>query len=359
MTDSDVVSFDYTINILPPLEVAAPTASPIAGIYDTVVIVRLSTTTDGATIYYTTDGTDPKTSNTRAIFSTSLNIDVNTPINAYATKDGMTDSDVVSFDYTINALSPNVTFRLLDLQRISVNVNGAETTAKPGYVAHSAEPSVSADGRYVAFYSYANNLVQGDINNAEDVFVKDTKDGTVVRVSVTSTGGQSNGGISDKPRITPDGRYVVFRSSSTNLATGNPADDTNTNWDIFVHDRDLDANEVFDEPGKIKTIRVSINSTGEQTTHSNYGNGDPSISDNGRFVCIYDRQNQLLKRLSTTLQGVEANMGGWEVSPVSTNGQYVAFTSASSDLVPNDTNDEDDVFLVSIDPDAPLFTPDV
>jgi len=181
----------------------------------------------------------------------------------------------------------------------------------------------------------------------------------VVRVSVTSTGGQSNGGISDKPRITPDGRYVVFRSSSTNLATGNPADDTNTNWDIFVHDRDLDANEVFDEPGKIKTIRVSINSTGEQTTHSNYGNGDPSISDNGRFVCIYDRQNQLLKRLSTTLQGVEANMGGWEVSPVSTNGQYVAFTSASSDLVPNDTNDEDDVFLVSIDPDAPLFTPDV
>ncbi len=537
MTDSDVVTFTYTINLL---QVAMPTADPLPGDFNLAITVRLSTTTEGATIYYTTDGSDPKTSLTRAIFSALLNINLNSTIKAYAAKDGMSDSDVVSFDYTINSLPPNVTLRLLDLQRISVNVNGDETTAKPDYVAHSAEPSVSADGRYVAFYSYANNLVQGDTNNAEDIFVKDTKDATVVRVSVTSTGGQSNGGATNMPRITPDGRYVVFRSGSTNLATGNPADDTNNNWDIFVHDRDTDENGLYDEADGFKTIRVSISSTGEQTTHSNFGNCNPSISDNGRFICfstdatnlvvegtngkdhiyvhdrdadednifdeagaittrrvsvsssgdeadtdcyapeisgngryvvfasgattlvpgistfgiylhdlqtgttswltegthpqisydgnyiafesgnnvyclerstgniqcvslsisggepdkycfgsrispngrfvtfcsgatnlvpddtnecndvfIYDRQNQLLKRLSTTPQGVEANLGGWEVSPVSSNGQYVAFTSASSDLVPNDTNDEDDVFLVSIDPDAPLFTPDV
>ena len=102
MTDSDVVTFTYTINLL---QVAMPTADPLPGDFNLAITVRLSTTTEGATIYYTTDGNDPKTSLTRAIFSALLNINLNTTIKAYAAKDGMSDSDVVSFDYTIN-LSP-------------------------------------------------------------------------------------------------------------------------------------------------------------------------------------------------------------------------------------------------------------
>ena len=106
MTDSDVVNFAYTINLPLPLQVDVPTASPLPGVFTLTIKVNLSTTTEGASIFYTTDGSDPKTSLTRALFSTLLNINVNTTIKVYATKEGMTDSDVVTFNYTINLPSP-------------------------------------------------------------------------------------------------------------------------------------------------------------------------------------------------------------------------------------------------------------
>lgn len=96
---------------------------------------------------------------------------------------------------------------------------------------HSGNPALSADGRYVAFDSDADNLVPGDTNRAKDVFVYDRETGETIRVSVTLSGGQRKGDSSLR-FLSPDGRSVLFASSTG----GSPFGDQE--WDLFVHDRD-------------------------------------------------------------------------------------------------------------------------
>lgn len=93
-------------------------------------------------------------------------------------------------------------------------------------------PSIGADGRTAVFYSYAGNLAAGDTNGQLDVFVRDLKAGTTERVSTGTKGAEGNG-MSELPTISDDGRYVAFQSTSGNLVD----DDTNRRSDIFVHDR--------------------------------------------------------------------------------------------------------------------------
>lgn len=88
---------------------------------------------------------------------------------------------------------------------------------------------ISADGRHVAFYSDASNLVAGDTNGVWDIFVHDRQTGQTARVSVDSGGGQANG-ISRGASISADGRYVTFYSDAANLVAG----DTNAAWDAFA-----------------------------------------------------------------------------------------------------------------------------
>lgn len=338
----------------------APTASPAAGTYSTAQSVCLSSTTEGATIYYTLDGSDPTTSNTRSIYSDAISIEETTTIKACAVKDGMTASDAISFTYTIDIQDADYSLGIIELSRMSVNNYSEQTTSSN--IAHSDSPWLSADGRYMVFHSYANNLILGDTNNSDDIFVKDTLYGVVTRVSVTTSGIQANGGACDQPRITPDGRYVVFRSGSTNLATGDPADDTNGNWDVFVHDRDTDGNAIFDEAEKIMTRRVSVTSSGEQAAPCNMGNSFPSISNNGRFVCFASQAANLAEGANGMLQiyvhdrdvdedeifDEEGAVATLQVSvsnagiqgdndcyypEISGDGRYVVFTSASTNLV--------------------------
>jgi hypothetical protein len=96
-------------------------------------------------------------------------------------------------------------------------------------------PDVSGDGRHVAFYSDASNLVAGDTNGKRDVFVRDRVAGATDRVSVSGAGTQGNG-ESSHPSLAADGRFAAFQSLANNLVTG----DTNGAWDIFVRDRDDD-----------------------------------------------------------------------------------------------------------------------
>jgi Tol biopolymer transport system component len=110
--------------------------------------------------------------------------------------------------------------------RVSVASNGAQGNGD------SFSSSISADGRYVAFHSIASNLVSGDTNGAWDVFVHDRQSGQTTRVSAASNGAQGNGD-SESPSISADGRYVAFSSDASNLVSG----DTNGAWDVFVHDR--------------------------------------------------------------------------------------------------------------------------
>src|SRR5207245_282238 len=107
--------------------------------------------------------------------------------------------------------------------RASLSTLGAQGNAVSG------SASISANGRYIAFYSEASNLVPRDSNAVSDVFVRDMQTGTTRRVSVSSTGGQGNNS-SGAPSISADGRYVAFDSYASNLVPG----DTNRRFDVFV-----------------------------------------------------------------------------------------------------------------------------
>jgi hypothetical protein len=110
----------------------------------------------------------------------------------------------------------------------------------------SYDPSISADGRYVAFMSDATNLIPGDSNWESDVFVRDLAAGFTERVSSAVGGGSANGysGYDTPPRISGSGRYVVFDSVATNLVS----DDTNGFSDIFLADRGVLARTLLRSP---------------------------------------------------------------------------------------------------------------
>ncbi|WP_217628659.1 TolB family protein [Micromonospora humi] len=212
----------------------------------------------------------------------------------------------------------------------------------------STVPSISQDGRYVVFSSFASNLVPGDTNRFADLFVRDLRRGTTSRVSVPATGGQGNGpsGFSSST-ISGDGRWVVFESTASNLVPG----DTNDAPDVFL--RDL---------RRAVTSRVSVSSTGAQ------GQGvssDPAISADGRYaafsswspslvpgdtngvedVFVRDLATGVTRRVSVTAGGVQGDSSSYQPA-ISGDGRRVAFVSGASNLVPGDTNGTEDVFLV-------------
>lgn len=161
------------------------------------------------------------------------------------------------------------------------------TTARQLGNETSNSPVVSADGRYVAFESFASNLVPNDTNGATDIFVRDRGTGVTTRVSVTSSGGQSSW-ASYKPSVSADGRYVTFESYSPTLVSG----DANGTNDVFVHDR---------------------------------ATGTTSL-------------------VALATGGAQGN--GWsQEAAISANGRYVAFRSGATNLVGGDTNNQDDVFV--------------
>jgi len=229
-------------------------------------------------------------------------------------------------------------------ERVSVASDGSEGNAT-SYSSNDHGPDISADGRYVAFYSYASNLVANDTNGVGDIFVRDRQAETTVRVSVASDGSQGNG-YSFEPAISGDGQFVVFQSFASNLV----ADDTNGFGDIYVHDRLAGT-----------TVRVSVASDGSEGNDNSY-NGRissdgqliafSSLADNivggdsngYRDVFLHDRQNGTTVRVSVASDGTEAN--NWSLFPrISASGRFVVFSSPASNLVVADTNGQYDIFL--------------
>src|SRR3990172_1970992 len=227
--------------------------------------------------------------------------------------------------------------------RVSVNSSGGQAND------WSSSPSLSSDGRYVAFISNTSNLVPGDTNGVWDIFVHDPQTGVTERVSVDTNGIQGNGYSSsyyDRPSISFDGRYVAFSSNASNLILG----DTNGVVDIFVHDRQTRV-----------TKRVSVNSSGGQANDWSYL---PSLSADGRYVAfsststnliiedtngawdifVHDRQTGITERVSVDTSGIQGNGNSFNPS-LSSDGRYVAFSSWATDLVPSDTNQLEDVFV--------------
>ncbi len=210
----------------------------------------------------------------------------------------------------------------------------------------SYRPAISADGMSVAFYSPASNLVPGDTNGVEDVFVRDWTAGVIERVSVATSGEQGNGD-SEYPVVSGDGRYVAFRSVATNLIPGG-----NPYMGVYVRDRLTGTTEC-----------VSVSSTGELATQNS---SSPAISNDGRYVVftswggrlvpgdrnntvdvfLRDRQAGMTERISVSSTGIEGNASSsGPRAAITPDGRFVAFGSTASNLVPGDTNGYPDVFV--------------
>ncbi len=221
-------------------------------------------------------------------------------------------------------------------ERMSVSTAGVQGNND------SYMPVVSADGRFVAFCSYASNM---DASSASGVFVRDRQLGLTERVSVDSAGTPVNG-FYWRIAISADGRFAAFETDAANLVPN----DTNGTWDVFVHDRQTGVTE-----------RASTDSAGLE---SNGPSHQPSLSPDGRFVAFYssatnlapgdanlvddvfvhDRQTGLTERVSLGQGGAEGNnLSRWP--SISADGRFVAFESSASNLVSWDANPWTDVFV--------------
>jgi Tol biopolymer transport system component len=215
----------------------------------------------------------------------------------------------------------------------------------------SSEPSISADGRYVTFSSYASNLVANDTIAVGDVFVRDMQLGKTERVSVRSGGNQALGGDSELSSVSADGRYIAFASRATNLA----ARDANGMYDVFLRDRTLDTTTLLS--------RTLAGTAGNNL--SNY----PSISANGTAVAYETLSTDVFPRdanvgfdvvvfnvltgqnilASKNSEGVQSNGNSQLIGTrqnVSADGRLVAFSSKGTNMLPHDQNGPgEDIFV--------------
>ncbi|MGD9180132.1 MAG: hypothetical protein PVG15_01590 [Desulfobacterales bacterium] len=239
--------------------------------------------------------------------------------------DEIDDSDDVSF--------------ASDIERVSITSVGIQANG------NSEEPSISSDGAIVAFISAATNLVAGDTNGVQDVFVHDRDTGITERVSIASVGTQGDDDAFTLS-LSSNGSFVAFGSFATNLVGG----DTNDVIDVFVHDRDSGTTE-----------RVSIATAGTQANDESFS---PAISATGRFVAfrsdatnlvandtnnnsdifVRDRTLGVTQRVSVASDGTQAN-GDSILPAISSDGRFVAFSSEASNLVGGDTNNQADIFV--------------
>lgn len=229
--------------------------------------------------------------------------------------------------------------------RLSVDSDGRQANGP------SRLGAITPDGRYVAFVSGASNLVSGDRSRHAEIFLRDRRTGRTSLVSRSSTGAPANG-ESEQVAISADGRFLAFESSATNLVPH----DTNALPDIFVRDRETN-----------RTTRVSVTSHGAQGRGRRNSNGSnvAAISADGRLVAfhsdmtnlvqhdtnqtfdifVHDRSTGKTVRVSLGNRGQEANGENLAAFAVSGDGRYVAFSSLASNLVPDDANEITDVFI--------------
>lgn len=209
-------------------------------------------------------------------------------------------------------------------------------------------PSLSANGRYIAFQSEAGGLVDNDLNGLNDIFVKDLQTGALVRASVSSQAIEGTGPSFDA-QISEDGSFVVFASQAENLV----ANDSNNQPDIFVK--------------KLQTGALEIASLSTAGDASDGWSESPSISSDGRFVAfksfaknlspadtqsysdifVKDMQSSALYLVSSDIDGIVGNYVS-TAPMISSNGQSVVFVSGAWNLVSNDSNGSFDVFVKNI-----------
>jgi uncharacterized repeat protein (TIGR01451 family) len=265
------------------------------------------------------------------------------------------DGRCVAFASLADNLVPNDTNGFADTfvhdrltnttERVSVSSRGREGNGHSGLAGVAAYPSISGDGRFVAFVSEADNLVSKDNNGLADVFVRDRLVGTTERVSVSSAGVEADGS-SEGPAISADGRFVAFHSDASNLVPGaNPFLFTNQ---VYVHNRETGMTEI-----------VSVNDAGEAANSLSFR---ADISDDGRFVVYssfadnlvpglqFDHQVYLRDRTTGTTERISEDAAGnpgdgTSILPkVSLDGRFVAFQTNAGNLI-GDGNHESHILV--------------
>lgn len=213
----------------------------------------------------------------------------------------------------------------------------------------SLRPTVSADGRYVAFTTAATNILGGDTPDTWDSVVRDMKTGTVVRTSRSSDGTPGNA-ATDGTQISADGRFITLFSNATNLVEG----DTNGKVDEFLHDVRTG-----------RTTRLSVNAEGVESDQITIGG---TISDDNRYVVLnshatnltaespatgqnhaylQDLQEGTLRLIDKGTDGVPAP-GGTFWASISGDSQHIPMSSAGPNLVAGDTNKVRDIFVADL-----------
>ena len=227
--------------------------------------------------------------------------------------------------------------------RVSLAPDGSQGNS------HSLQTSLSADGRFLAYASIATNIVAGDANGSSDVFVLDRQSGTTTRASLGSGGVEAErGGSSLDPSISADGRFVAFESAARNLSSG----DTNGVQDVFVHDRQngtttrvsvSSSGVQADKDSRAAVISGDGRFVAFQSNATNLVSGDKNSTED---VFVHDLQTKTTTRVSVASGGAESESAGTSTSPaISGDGRFVAFVSAARNLVSSDTNGASDVFV--------------
>ena len=221
---------------------------------------------------------------------------------------------------------------------------GPGSTANTG---GSETPSISADGGYVAFAT-PMSFDPNDTNNEMDIYVHDREGNSTTWVSVYTGGGSiANTGGSVAPSISMDGRHVAFATPmSFDL------NDTNNEMDIYVHDRESNSTtwvSVYTGPGSTAntggSVTPSISADGNYVAFATPMSFDPNDTNNGMDIYVHDRQANSTSWVSIyTGPGNMANSGGSLTPSISMNGRDVAFaTPMNFDL--SDTNNEMDIYV--------------
>jgi Tol biopolymer transport system component len=230
-------------------------------------------------------------------------------------------------------------------ERVSRNASGDDANGS------STAPAISADGRYIAFTSGASDLVPDDSNAGVDVFVRDHLSATTERISL-SAGADPEVGSFD-PSISADGRYVAFASDASDLVTG----DANGRTDVFVHDRDSNSTErvSLDVDGGDaggESSGAAISADGQHVAFRSAA--DDLVEDDGNSfidVFVHDRESNETERVSLDTAGADPDKASFDPA-ISANGRYLAFASSAGDLVEDDTNSSADIFIRDRDADT-------
>lgn len=245
------------------------------------------------------------------------------------------------------ALGASFAAIILPASAVDIDLVNRTTIAVPlGATGNSfGARGVSDDGRYALFFSEANNHIAGDTNQAIDLFLYDHQNGTTERVNLGNGNVQANADTVLMADLSADARYVVFESRATNLVTA----DTHGTWQIYLRDRVAQTTVLvsrgLDGSGTATGgYQPKISADGRYVVFASY---DRLVEHDFNFandVYRYDRVGGLIELISTAPTGEPGNLGS-EEARISADGRYVAFRSAATNLFPGDTNVADDIVL--------------